>query len=75
MTFAARLRVVSGPETVGDALRFLEDELVVVERSQRDHGVFVNGVEIRSLRIEPICEAVEGGGRLTQDVGRGAREC
>ena len=59
MAFAAALGVVSGPQAVGGRFDFLEDEPIVVERSQRDDRVLVQGVERRSLRVEPVRQIVE----------------
>ena len=64
VTFAAGLRVVRRPEAVGDRLDFLEDEAVVVERTQRHHRVLVDGVEGRTLRVEAVGAIVEGGRRF-----------
>ena len=70
VTFAAGLGVERGPQPVSDRLDFLEDEPVVVEGTQRHHGVFVDGVECRPLRVEPVGAIVERRGRLAERSAR-----
>lgn len=59
VTLAATLRVVGRSQAVGGRLHFLEDEAVVVERSQR-HRVD-DGGEVRALRVEAVGAAIEPG--------------
>ena len=50
MTLAATLRVVDRAQSVGDDFDLLEDEAVVVERTQRHDIVLVDRLERRALR-------------------------
>ncbi len=59
VALAARLRVVDGSETVRAPLDLLEDESIVVERSQRHDRVLFERVEIRPLVEIAVREAVE----------------
>ena len=64
VTFAACLCIERRPQPVGDRFHFFEDEPVVVEGTQRDHRVFVDVVECRTLRVETVGAIVECGGCL-----------
>src|SRR4051812_178166 len=70
MALAAGLRVVGRPESIPDALHLFEDELVVVERTQRDDRVFVERVGGGPLGIEAIGAVVESGWRLAKGRAR-----
>jgi hypothetical protein len=59
MTFAAGLRIERGTEAVRDALDLLEYEPIVVEGTQRYDAVFVDGVELGPLDVEPVGAIVE----------------
>src|SRR4029450_11902654 len=72
VALAAALRVVRGPETVGDLLHFLEDEPIVVERTKRYDVVFVQLFEVGTLRIESVREVVEADCRF-RSLGRRRR--
>ena len=49
MTLAATLRVIDGAQSVRDYFDFLEDEAVIVERTQRHDIVLVDRLERRAL--------------------------
>ncbi len=71
VTFAATLGVVGRPETVHHGLDFLEDEAVVVERTQRNDIVLIDRIEWRSLRRKSVRAVIEAGRRL----GNARRAC
>ena len=64
VALAAPLCVIRRPEAIGDGFGLLEDEPVVVERSQSDDVVFIDRVECRPLRTEAVGFVVEASRRL-----------
>src|SRR4029079_16547016 len=59
VALATRLRVVDGSETVRASLDLLEDEAIIVERSERHDRVLFERVEVRPLVEIAVREAVE----------------
>ena len=64
VTLATALGVVGRPKSVRIFLDLLEDESVVVERTQRHDVVFVQLVEGHSLRIESVRDVGKSRRRL-----------
>ena len=70
MTLTTTLRVVGWPQSVRDALHFLEDETIIVERAQRHDVLFVYRLVGRPLHGEAVGQIVKACGRF-----RRARGC